>query len=188
MEKIAGKLADQLVLQEIVKKDDRDFYQYAIESLFIYIVNAAVMMVLAFSLGKVYECGAFLFFFYPLRTYCGGIHLKKWYTCCAASCCIICLIVIGAGLIIVNWMVLIFSVIVCEICVWKKAPCSHVNHPLDSGQQRQFRHKARIYNAVIWGTVIVLKGMGMEVLVMLGWSAEVLNVVLMMGGGRDIKR
>ena len=131
MEKIAGKLADQLVLQEIVKKDDRDFYQYAIESLFIYIVNAAVMMVLAFSLGKVYECGAFLFFFYPLRTYCGGIHLKKWYTCCAASCCIICLIVIGAGLIIVNWMVLIFSVIVCEICVWKKAPCSHVNHPLE---------------------------------------------------------
>lgn len=32
----------------------------------------------------------------------------------------VCLIVIGAGLRIVNWMVLIFSVIVCEIYVWKK--------------------------------------------------------------------
>ena len=41
---------------------------------------------------------------------------------------------------------------------------------------------------MIGGIAIVLKGMGMEVLVMLGWSAEVLNVVLVMGGVRDIKR
>lgn len=70
----------------------------------------------------------------------------------------------------------------------EKAPCCHVNHPLDSGQQRQFRRKARFYSAMIGGIAIVLKGMGMEVLVMLGWSAEVLNVVLVMGGVRDIKR
>lgn len=45
MEKIAGKFADQLVQREIVEEGDRDFYQYAIESLFIYIVNVAVMTV-----------------------------------------------------------------------------------------------------------------------------------------------
>ncbi len=181
MERMAGKLADKLVCREVIEECDRDFYQYAIESLLLYAVNAAVMTVSAICLGKVAEFGIFLAFFYPLRTHCGGFHLKKWYTCCIASCGIISFITMAAALVTVSWPILLFSSILCEAWIWKTAPCIHPNHPLEEEEVKQNRHKARRNSIVIWGIVILLKAMGLEEWAMLGWSAQMLNGGLMGG-------
>ena len=181
MERLSGKLADKLVLCEVVEECDRDFYQYAIESLLVYGVNAVVMTTLALGLGIVSESCVFLAFFYPLRTNCGGFHLKKWYTCCAASCILVCLVALGADFITIGWMVLPFSIAFCELCVWKMAPCVHKNHPLEPEEHGRCRSKARRYSLVVWGIVIALKIMGLEKWVMLGWSSQMLNAMLMAG-------
>lgn len=184
MERLSEKLADRLVLHEIVEECDRDFYRYAVESLLLDVVNIAVMTLLAVGLGIVPESCVFLAFFHPLRTNCGGVHLKKWYTCCAASCILVCLIALSADYITIGWTVLPFSAAVCQFCIRKMAPCVHENHPLDPEARKRCREKAGRNGILVWGIVLVLKIIGLEKWAMLGWSAQTLNAVLMAGAFR----
>ena len=78
MYKVAERLADLLVAKKVVESKDRDFYRYAIEGILLYCVNLLTLFLLAIINEKLIECCIFLVFFFPLRTYCGGIHMKTW--------------------------------------------------------------------------------------------------------------
>lgn len=182
MEKIAKKIAEKLVERKVVDGCDQEFYCYAIESFLLYLFNLLVVGIVAISLGKVIECCVFLLFYYPLRTYCGGIHMGRWYTCCIVSCYIVGIILQLSGYISINWISLIGVMTVSEVCIWRLAPCEHVNHPIEQEQMKLYRKKARVYSAVVWGIIICLKVLGVETGVVLGWCAGGVNMVLLVFG------
>lgn len=174
MNRIAEKLADALVNQSVIGLEDRDFYRYAIEGILLYLVNFVTIFCLAGISRRLAECCVFFICFFPLRTYCGGIHMKTWYSCYAASCVIIQFILLMSHMIQIGWAVLLIGLFGCELCIWKLAPCVHPNHPMDVQSIKRNRRKAKIYSCIIVFTAIFFKCSGADICVMLCFSAECL--------------
>ena len=123
MERLAGRLADGLVQKGIVIQTDRDFYRFAIESLLIYALNLGTLFLAAILSGKVPECIFFLTVFYPLRTSCGGIHMKTWYSCYVVSSVLLESILLLSGIVHISYLLLLCGFTACSVCIWTMAPC-----------------------------------------------------------------
>lgn len=86
MEKIATKLTKLLIKENIINHSVAEIYQYGLLRMFE--IGAAVItgFVISFSMGMIREGIIFFAFFAPLRSYLGGIHLKKYWQCYIVSC------------------------------------------------------------------------------------------------------
>lgn len=85
MDKIAGKLAALLVKEKLISDSMLEIYQYGLVRMLE--IGAAVLsgFVICFGMGMIKEGLIFFAFFVPLRSYLGGIHLKKYWHCYIAS-------------------------------------------------------------------------------------------------------
>ncbi len=174
MERIAGALSDMLVAREVVESENREFYRYAIESILLLLVNLATMVGLAMASGKLCEGLFFLMVFSPLRSCCGGIHMKTWYSCYFVSCGIFEIVLLLSGMVSISWWLLLILIPVCELIIWKLAPCVDEKHPISEECIQKNRLHARVYSILLCCLTVVLKLLGYEVGVMLGGSAMVL--------------
>lgn len=86
MDKVAEKLAALLVREKLVSESMLDIYQYGLVRMLE--IGAAVFsgFVICLSMGMIKEGLIFFVFFVPLRSYLGGIHLKKYWHCYIVSC------------------------------------------------------------------------------------------------------
>lgn len=174
MNRIAERLADTLVDKSVVDSKDRDFYRYAIEGILIYLVNFVTIFCLAGVSGRLAECCIFLICFFPLRIYCGGVHMKTWYYCYIASCTIIQFILLISHILQIGWAVLLIGLSVCELCIWKLAPCVHPNHPMKEQDIKRCKQKAKVYSCIIVCMAIFFKCFNADICVILCFSAECL--------------
>ena len=175
MYKVAEKLVDLLVTKKVVESKDRDFYRYAIEGILLYFVNLFTLFLLAIINEKLIECCIFLVFFFPLRIYCGGIHMKKWYSCYIVSCAIIQFILMLSHNIYIG-------LFLSELCIWTLAPCDNPNHFLEQEHKKRCRQRAKIHSTIIIFLTIIFKLIGADICVMLSFSAQILvSALLIMG-------
>ncbi len=182
MYKVAEKLVDLLVTKKVVESKDRDFYRYAIEGILLYFVNLFTLFLLAIINEKLIECCIFLVFFFPLRIYCGGIHMKTWYSCYIVSCAIIQFILMISHNIYIGWTVLIIGLFLSELCIWILAPCDNPNHFLEQEHKKRCRQRAKIHSTIIIFLTIIFKLIGADICVMLSFSAQILvSALLIMG-------
>jgi accessory gene regulator B len=182
MEKTAGILADVLVKKEVIEQQDRDFYRYSIESLMLYVINFGTMFLLALFAGKFVQCIFFLAVYYPLRTYCGGVHMKHWYSCYVLSCLLVEGIVILAGMLTVGWIPIIIGTAICEVIILVCAPCEHPNHPMELEQMEKIKEKVVVISFVLFYFEIALKYFEQEEAAVLVFGAFVLASVLLVLG------
>lgn len=86
MDKVAEKLAALLVREKLVSESMLEIYQYGLVRMLE--IGAAVFsgFVICLSMGMIKEGLLFFIFFVPLRSYLGGIHLKKYWQCYIVSC------------------------------------------------------------------------------------------------------
>ncbi len=182
MYKVAERLADLLVAKKVVESKDRDFYRYAIEGILLYLVNLFTLFLLAIINEKLIECCIFLVFFFPLRIYCGGIHMKTWYSCYIVSCAIIQFILMISHSICIGWVVLIIGLVLSGLCIWTLAPCDNPNHFLEQEHKKRCRQRAKIHSTIIIFLTIIFKLIGADICVMLSFSAQILvSALLIMG-------
>ena len=182
MEKIAGFMARKMVKHEVIDETDEMFYCYAIECFLICLVNIVTMFIIAICMKKFVECCFFLIVFIPLRSLCGGVHMKKWYSCYVVSCGIVAMILWISGRIIVGYPVLIVGLVLCNVVIGQLAPCVHENHELEESEITKAKTKAIRYSVISSLIAIGLQIVGNEMFVMLCFSAEWLVVVLLVLG------
>lgn len=86
MEKIAGRLTQLLMKENIINDSMAEIYQYGI--LRILEIGTAILtgVLICFLMGMIREGIIFFTFFASLRSYLGGIHLKKYWQCYIVSC------------------------------------------------------------------------------------------------------
>lgn len=188
MEKAAGALADILVRKSIVEKEDRDFYRYAIETALIYVINFITMFILAAVTGKLTELLLLLAALYPLRSSCGGKHMKTWYGCYIVSCSVFETVLLISGIIHMHIAVMAAIMAVCIICIWLFAPIEHHDHILDERDFEQNKKKVRILSICVAVAAFIFKYFGFEVGAVICVSSEVLCSVLLLLGVFEEKR
>ena len=79
MEKIANKIAQILVRENMIDGSMLEIYQYGLVRMLE--IGGAVFtsFLICLSMGMMKEGLIFFAFFIPLRSYLGGVHLKKYW-------------------------------------------------------------------------------------------------------------
>lgn len=187
MEKAAGTLADVLVRKNVVEKEDRDFYRYAIETVLVYAINLSTMLILAAVTGKLPELLLLLAVFYPLRTNCGGKHMNTWYACYIISCILMEAILLVSGIMNVHLVVMAVIMAACISCIWLLAPLEHKDHPLEKQDFAKGRKKVRIFIICVTILAFIFKYFGFEAGANICVCSEVLSCILLLLGVIEIK-
>lgn len=155
---VSHHLADRLVQNEIISKEDYEVYRFGIECFIMKAVHIITYLLLGLWLHMLRELVVFLIVFIPLRVYSGGYHAKTPLNCYFVSC--------GAVLTAIFMMKNAPSFIMNHSIIWAFAvslllfiivPVESSNKPLDSIEKNHYKKKAGIIIMVSLGLVTVLR-------------------------------
>ena len=142
MEKIANKIASEMIRNDIIS-DDQDtleYYAYGLQLVISAILTFISMMILAIISGYALECILFTSFFCPLRSMAGGYHCNRYISCFLLSLTIWIILVFLLILNLSSHIILlsVFNTIAC-IYILINAPMEHKNNPLSLDEMKVFR-------------------------------------------------
>lgn len=149
MEKIADKLTQLLIKENVISDSMAEIYQYGL--LRMLEIGTAVLtgFLICLSIGMIKEGIIFFVFFAPLRSYLGGIHLKKYWQCYIVSCLSLILV-----LLITRYMV-------CDIhitCVFIMFGVIGIGAAAKKEQKKQ---GSKAYSLIVWTVLAILLVAGM---------------------------
>jgi accessory gene regulator protein AgrB len=144
MEKISGIFTDYILKKGIISEEDYNIYLYGFGSFLEILINIICSICIAVFLNMVKECILFFLFFIPLRSYNGGLHLTKYYSCLLFSC----LTLLSVLLVIkyftlgspISFALFLFSLIQIKVI----GSVNHPNRPVNAKEDIYFCKKANL--------------------------------------------
>lgn len=182
MEYLCEKIIDKFIKMQIVEGQDKNFYVYCMELLFSHLINFGTVFFVVILMGKLFECCLFLALLLMLKSYCGSIHMKHWYTCYIVTSLLIGIILFLCDKIIFTWGILCFIMLTCLCCIWLFAPYQHPNHLLDEAVIKKCKRMARLFSVVEIVLAMLFKILYYETGVMLCGISMILSTTLLMVG------
>ena len=86
MKRVFAFLTDYLIKKGLVQEEDRPIYEYGFQILieiFLWVLCCTIIAALTCSL---IELCIFFIIFFPIRSYAGGFHFRKFSVCLPFSC------------------------------------------------------------------------------------------------------
>lgn len=192
MKHVAEKVVNYLLKRDYIEVDEREFYIFTFESIFIACINYLTMLIIAIMMNSVLECIVFIGLLKLLRGNMGGIHMGKWYECYIMSSIMVIFVMWSSAHIVVGAEILVIAYAISIIIIVILAPCVHPNNPIATEDIKKYRKKAVIYGVGVMVITFVLKSVGYEKFVTICFYSVVLSVsMLCMGklkyrkGGRN---
>lgn len=96
MERIAERITNYIYHSGAIEKDDYELYKYGFQSGLEMSFCVAICFLIAAVINSLYEEVLFWVLFFGIRSYAGGIHMKKY------SSCIICSCLVNTGILLLN--------------------------------------------------------------------------------------
>lgn len=145
MNKVAEALTDYVIRKGMVAEQDREIYIYG------FTITAEVGLFALFSLFMTVHLHMFmegiLFFiiFIPLRSYAGGLHLKKYHVCFLLSCLTFSAILLHVKYFQFPIHFLLMILCLFEVVVYALYPVENVNREVNSEENTYFKKKLKMY-------------------------------------------
>lgn len=145
MKRMARILTNYIIRKKMVDKTDREMYEYGFQLVMELGIFIFLCSLLALVTGMIKEGILFFVIFTPLRSYAGGLHLKKYVSCLVLSC-----LTFGGILLVVKYIELpaIISLILLfflELVVYLLYPVENVNRVVDEEENVYFKTKLRVF-------------------------------------------
>ena len=156
MHRLAIKITDYLIENEVSEPGKRDYYIYGCEILLLKLVNVGTLLGIAIAMGKSLEGIILLLTFMTLRKYTGGFHLNS-----ALSCYIFTALVYGISLYLcteyrVSKGICIIIVLMSYVIIASCAPIDNPNLNLTVGEIKAMRKQLR---KILWLFLVVFVAM-----------------------------
>lgn len=147
-DKLISRAMDYLYQYGNAKEESREIYQYGLEIIIMYIINAGTILLLGIIVGHFLETLILITGFALLQSFCGGYHAKKH-----LGCFLYMLIGWGISLLVIplftNHSVVLYGLDALSLCsIFLFAPVEHVNFPLSQMKKIRMRKIVRI-NAIL---------------------------------------
>ncbi len=151
--RLSSFLCEWMCKEQIINEDELELSEYGLQITMANIINFAIMSVIGFLFGSIWEMLLFYAVFVSLRVYCGGYHADSYGKCfcmfaltCAAAMLGIKTIVLHG---ITEAVILVSAALVQFFCIYKWAPIEHVNRPATTKEKRCFRTKS-LWSFAFW--------------------------------------
>lgn len=141
MSRAARALADYVLYKGVINKDEYDMYEYGFQIALETGLSLIISGIIAGLLHMIPEGILFFIVFIPLRSYAGGLHMKKYLHCLILSC-----LTFSAVLLIVKYVrlpifILSIAFLVMEIAIYYMYPIENINREVDEDENRFFRQR-----------------------------------------------
>lgn len=136
---IAKKVANRLLLRQIISEKHLDIYVYGLELLLSSLFSVSIILIIGCFLGQLIKTICFLFLFICLRSFTGGYHANTYLVCAIVTFSIFFAVTILSSYIVVsNLLYAIFAFIGTGV-VLGVAPKENPNKKLDTSQKCKFK-------------------------------------------------
>ena len=156
MEKIAARLTDYIFKKGLITEENYEIYQYGFVCFLEFSIGILSMLIISISVGMFWEGLFFILIFMPLRSFGGGLHLKKFVNCYITSC----LILLGTLLIVKYFsppnIVSLIIVFVFAVVLLLLGPVDHPNREVDADENKVFVRRTVITVFVCMALAIAL--------------------------------
>ena len=86
MEKISEKITNILLDKKYIEQSMYEIYKYGIMMLFEIMLSFITSIIISCAMGMFIEGIIFLAVFIPIRSYLGGLHMKRYISCFFVFC------------------------------------------------------------------------------------------------------
>ncbi|MGL5693618.1 MAG: accessory gene regulator ArgB-like protein [Peptostreptococcaceae bacterium] len=154
---LSYKITDELVMNEIIEKDDFEIYRYGFEALIYFIVNISVALTIGIIFNRVIHTIIFLSCYCTLRQFTGGYHAKNYLECTLTFVAIYLITILIANNIDVDRdkYLLIVMLTISIFIIYKLAPLDNRNKPLSDNEKIHYKKVAMKIATVISMIVVV---------------------------------
>lgn len=143
MENIADFLTGYLIRKSAVSETDADIYRYGIQNGMEFLLFLFISSLIAIKSGMVLEGITFMVVFFLLRSYTGGLHMKRYISCLVCSC-----VVFGGILFLVKRFAIsseiaVFFIVCSAFLIYFTSPVENENRKVDSQDVEFFSRKIK---------------------------------------------
>ena len=139
LNKLAVKLSNRLLYNNVISADLLDIYVYGFELIISSLINTLVVLLSGVLLNKFIQTITFLFVFILLRSFSGGYHADTYIKCSIATFSIYAMVMLLANYLPVPWFAfLVLGAIGVLMLAWM-APIKNPNKRLTLSKIRKFK-------------------------------------------------
>ncbi len=139
MQRVSEFFTDYVICKGMAEKDDREIYKYGF-LLLLEIGIFALFCILIMICLQMYVSGIIFFIvFAPLRTYAGGLHLERYWSCLVLSCLTFLTVMLIGKYIYIPVHFSTMALIVLEILVYLAYPVENINRKVDECENKYFK-------------------------------------------------
>lgn len=143
VENITQKLIALFVEEQMIREEERDYYEYAMVILIQRILTVSTILIIGYLFHQLIEIGLFLIFFLCLRKRTGGYHAEHFLTCYLLSNAI-CVYIIGiSGVLEGHQSVIQFLLIVSSGIIFRVGTVNHPNMAMEKDEYSESKKRAR---------------------------------------------
>lgn len=141
MKQISAKIADLLIENNIIEKNDKNVFIYGIDYMLSSILHIVTTLAIGALFGMFLESVVFLISYMPIRQYAGGFHASTPTRCYFSSIIITTVVLYIIGLPIWSDIVILFFLAVASLIIFLLAPVEDKNKPLDDKEKIVYKHR-----------------------------------------------
>lgn len=160
MNKTAKVLTDYVICKGVIREEERDVYEYG----FLISLEAGLSLIVSFFIAgilhMVVEGILFFVVFIPLRSYAGGLHLDRYWSCFSLSCLTYSVILLVVRLIELPVYIVFVFFLGFELSIYCLYPVENSNRPVDAQENEYFKKRLKYFlflDLFIASVCIVLK-------------------------------
>lgn len=160
--RLSKKIASIFVLNSIIKKEDKEVYEYSFELLLSTILNLVAIIVIAILTKRILEATFFVLGFIPLRALAGGYHADTHFRCLLILLFIFSLFLLSLVFLPGKFFLVttVFMIIVSTLLVFILSPVENSNRPFSEHEKISLKSKSRtsilVYSVIVLGLSFLL--------------------------------
>ncbi len=155
MQYCAEKIVGWLIGCNAIKNEDRELYEYAVYSLFLWVVPLFFAVITGVCLGKVGQSIAVVVPFMMTRKFSGGVHAKYPWVCFICSCTLLGICTYLSGYLVYGWkMALITAAAVVLLGYF--SPIEHENKKLNEDERKLYKKITVMITSISWCVAVAL--------------------------------
>ncbi len=141
MEKVASYLTKYIFSKGVANKELFEVYQFGFISFMEITLSIIISLIIAIWMDMISECLLFFLIFIPLRSFAGGLHLKKYMNCLFFSCFTFVLILITVRYVTLAGTYSCIGSMIFLVIIRLLYPVEHINRPIDNEEKAIFKKK-----------------------------------------------
>lgn len=161
IEKLSDKLADWLISNGVIDKEDKELYSFAAYSAVLFVSPVFIALAFGICLNKIPQCLMIIMPLMLIRKFSGGYHAKSLRTCLICSILLFYLCIFLTNYIASSiWLIIV--TILATISLSYFSPIENNNRKLEAGEKKEYKKVTTVMSFICLVMSIVLKLLHMD--------------------------